>query len=503
LCIALAGCAPATPKRSLVYGLTLVPSGIDPHINASSELGIALASVYDTLVVLDPATGQFAPGLAERWDISPDGRAYTFHLKSGVRFHDGAPFDAAAVRFNLDRIAATDTHSQKAVFLLGPYERTEVLEPLVAVVHLKQAYAPLLDGLSQVYLGMASPAAVQKWGADYQFHQVGSGPFRFVEYVAADHLTLVRDPTGSASVDEVIFRFFDDPPTRVLALASGEVQVMGEIPPQDAASVESNAKLKLLPVAVPGMPLTVFINSARPPTDDLRVRQALLYATDRSAIVQAVFRNRSPVAYGPLSAVTFAYDPAVQQFYPYDPAQAGRLLDEAGWRATGDGGARQKDGQALEMDLIIQSWGFMPQVAQLLEAQWAQVGIRVKTRQVTYPEALKIGAEGSHHLMPFFTSGTDPDMLRPFFQSGASFNWSKAADAELDAWLDEGAMTLDPAARRALYANVQQRVMASALILPIRDYVNLNGVSAQVENLRFSAHGWFPRLVDVSLAAAP
>src|SRR5207249_2283683 len=114
---------------------------------------------------------------------------------------------------------------------------------------------------------------------------------------------------------------------------------------------------------------------------------------------------------------------------------ARRLLDDAGWRSAGDGATRQKDGQPLALDLVIQSWGFMPQVAQLLEAQWAQVGISVKTRQVTYPAALDIGKKGDYHLMPFFTSGTDPDLLRPFFHSGASFNWAKVSDPELDAWL--------------------------------------------------------------------
>lgn len=514
--IGVTGCGQAGPaKNRLVYGLTLVPSGIDPHVNASSELGIALTSVYDTLVVLDPATGAFAPGLATRWEVSSDGRAYTFHLRSGVRFHDGTPFDAEAVRFNLDRIASPDTRSQKAVFLLGPYDRTEVLDPLTVVIHLKRPYAPLLDVLSQVYLGMASPTAVQKWGADYQFHQVGTGPFRFVEYVAADHLTLARNPdyawgpplfhSGPPYLDEIVFRFYEDPPTRALALESGEAQVMGEIPPQDAGRIESNARLRLAPVAIPGMSLMVFVNSARPPTDDLRVRQALLYATDRSAIIQAVFRNRSPVAYGPLTAVTFGYDPAVQRFYPYDPAQAERLLDAAGWRmptvggGAGSGGLRHKDGQPFELDLVIQSWGFMPQVAQLLESQWARLGVRVKTRQVTYPEALDIGKKGDYHLMPFFTSGTDPDLLRPFFYSGEAFNWSKVSDPELDAWLDQGTATLEPEARKALYSRIQQRIMASALIIPIRDYVNLNGVSAQVSGLRFSAQGWFPWLVDVSV----
>jgi len=160
---------------------------------------------------------------------------------------------------------------------------------------------------------------------------------------------------------------------------------------------------------------------------------------------------------------------------------------------------RQKDGQPLKLDLVIQSWGFMPQVAQLLEAQWSQLGIQVETRQVTYPAALEIGKKGEHHLMPFFTSGTDPDLLQPFFHSGASFNWSKVADPELDEWLDQASAATDATARQAVYSRIQHRIMDAALIIPIRDYVNLNGLDARVTGLRFSAQGWFPWLVDVSL----
>jgi peptide/nickel transport system substrate-binding protein len=108
--VLLAACAPPTPApRRLVYGLTLAPSGIDPHVNASSELGIPLTSVYDTLVYQDPATGGFVPGLAESWAISKDGRTYTFTLRRDVKFHDETPFNAEAVKVNLDRIADPDT----------------------------------------------------------------------------------------------------------------------------------------------------------------------------------------------------------------------------------------------------------------------------------------------------------------------------------------------------------------------------------------------------------
>ncbi len=507
----LAACAPPTTPtvRRLVYGLTLAPSGIDPHVNASAELGIPLTSVYDTLVYQDPETGKFVPGLAESWEISEDGRAYTFHLRRDVKFHDGTPFNAEAVKANLDRIADPDTRSQKAVFMLGPYERTEVVDEYTVVIHLRQPYAPLLDSLSQVYLGIASPAALAKWGADYQFHQVGTGPFRFVEYIPNDHLTLARNPDyrwgpsvfanrGPAHLDEIIFRFYTDPATRAPALEAGEVDVMGEVPPLEARRLTQSERFRLYAVPIPGQPLQFFLNTARPPTDDLRVRQALLYATDRQAIVKTIFGGMSPVAYGPLTRVTLGYDPAVEAMYPYDPQRAEALLDEAGWRLVD--GVRRKDGQPLRLEGVIMGFGHVPEVVQLLQAQWRQLGIELAVQQVPYGTLLEAGRSGAVHMLPFFLSGTDPDLLRTFYHSEAAFNWSKIADPEMDAWLEQAARTTDLAERRALYSQVQRRIMEQALILPIRDYVNLNVANARIQGLRFDARGWFPWLIDVSIA---
>ena len=171
-------CQPSSEAEStLHYGLTLAPSGIDPHLNASAELGIPLNSVYDTLVFLDPDSREFVSGLAERWQLSSDGLRYTFYLRKDVRFHDGTPFNAQAVQENLDYILDPDNHSQKAATMLGPLNQTEILDDHTIALVLDEPFAPLLDSLSQVYLGMASPTALNQWGAsEYQFHQVGTGP---------------------------------------------------------------------------------------------------------------------------------------------------------------------------------------------------------------------------------------------------------------------------------------------------------------------------------------
>jgi len=509
LSMLLVGCGAPPPAGRVVYGLTLAPSGIDPHVNASSELGIPLASVYDTLVYRDPATGSFVPGLAERWEISDDGLVYTFYLRQSVTFHDDTPFNAEAARFNLERVTSTDLASQKARFMLGPYERAEVVDDYTVRIHLSEPFAPLLDALSQVYLGMASPTAVEKWGDEYQLHQVGSGPFQFAEYVPGDHLLLRRNPdydwgpsvyqNETAQVDEVEFRFFTDPATRSPALETGEADVMGEIPPQDAARLEERADFRIEAVPIPGASLMFFMNAARPPLDDVRVRQALLYGTDRPAIISAVFRDTSPVAYGPLAAATLGYDPAVRDYYPHDPARAAALLDEAGWADSDGDSILDRNGKPLLLDLYLMGWGHMPEVGQLLAAQWAELGVGVEARVASYPEALEVAGAGQHHLIPFNLSGSDPDILRKFFHSQASFNWAKVNDTDLDSWLETATRVSDQAERAALYSQVQLKVMDQALVIPVRDYVNLNGVSNQVQGLRYDAQGWFPWLIDVTV----
>ncbi|HEX5503672.1 MAG TPA: ABC transporter substrate-binding protein [Thermomicrobiales bacterium] len=143
------------------------PDMLDPQItawNATSSLGINL---FDPLVWADAHDNTYKPGLAESWEATPDATVYTFKLRQGVRFHDGTPFNAAAVKFNFDRIADSKTASKLAVTLLGPYDSTEVVDDSTVKVHFKSPYGAFLDGASRANLGMASPAAIQKLGADF------------------------------------------------------------------------------------------------------------------------------------------------------------------------------------------------------------------------------------------------------------------------------------------------------------------------------------------------
>jgi peptide/nickel transport system substrate-binding protein len=514
LLVTVSACTPvAAPSGSLVYGLTLAPSGLDPHLNASSELGIPLSSVYDTLVALDPQTGTFVPGLAKDWTISPDGTEYTFHLRRDVRFHDGTRFDAQSVRANLEYILHPDHHSQKAAFMLGPFDRVETPDEFTAVLILKEPYAPLLDSLSQVYLGMASPKALADWGpVDYQFHQVGTGPYTFVEYVPNDHLTLRANPDyawgpsvyqqSRATIETISFRFFTDPATRALALESGAADVVGEVPPHDAERLASTGEYSLYPAAIPGQPLQFLLNTARAPTDDLRVREALILGADRTAIVQTVFGSTSPLAQGPLSANVLDFIARAPLPAP-DPAAAALLLDQAGWPLEAGKAVRERDGQPLRLMLVSPPWGSNPEVAQLLKADWARLGIDLQIETAAGFGPLKEAqAAGEYNLIGVNLFGTDPDLLRPFFTTDGEYNWSKVRSTELDGLLFEGSqLTEDPIARMALYEQAVELIREQALLLPIRDYVNLVVANARVLDLRFSAQGWFPNLIDLQLAS--
>lgn len=496
----------------IVYGLTLNPSGFDPHIHISNELGIPFYSVYDTLIYRHPQTMDFVPGLAERWEMAPDGLSWTFALRRDVTFHDGTPFNAQAVAANLDRITNPELASGKALALLGPYTGYTVVDDFTITLHLSEPYAPLLDGLSQVYLGMASPVALREYSKNtYQWHQVGTGPYRLEEIVPGDRIILRRNPeyawgpvfyaeATDQSVDTVEFRFYTDPATRSLALESDAVQMIGELLPTDVELLLGNTQLRVLRVPIPGLPQQFFFNTKRAPTDELAVRQALLYATNRTEIVDAVFQGQSPVAHGPLTAMTPFYDPAVEALYPFDPTFAQSLLLGAGYGDSDNDGIWDRDGEPLRLTMIFPSWNQTPEVAQLIQSEWRDIGIEVELIRVPdFPTLRSYALEGDFHLIAFYDFGVEASLLNQFYMTGGANNWSGFSDSELDGWLHEAVRQVDAGTRAALYSSVQQRIMEQAVVLPIREYVNLNGTTARLDGVIFSAQGWWPLLRNLQL----
>jgi peptide/nickel transport system substrate-binding protein len=509
--VVLSACQPPSVEpETLVYGLTLSPSGIDPHLNASAELGIPLSSVYDTLVFYNQETDEFVPGLAESWMVSDDGLRYTFHLRDDVRFHDGTTFDAEAVRANFEYTLDPDHHSQKAASMLGPIESVHVPDEHTVVIQLEEPFAPLLNSLAQVYLGMASPTALDEWGSDeYQFHQVGTGPYKFIEYVPNGHIILEKNPDYAwapeiyqreiASVERLEFRFYEDPATRSIALSSGAVDILGEVPAHDATRLTTTDDFTLYPIPIPGQPLHFFFNTDNSPTDDILVRQALIAAVDRENIIETVFRDQSPLAQGPLSSHHFNLNVEENKLV-FDPDTAAQLLDEAGWRRETAGGIRSKDGAQLDLRIIAPQWGSNSETAQLIKADWETLGAKVHLNIAPgFGQLKEMQSEGDYHAIGLNFFGTDPDLLRAFYSSDGFYNWHGFLDDDLDRLLLEGAQISDIDSRHAIYAQIYKLIQENALILPIRDYVSLVVANEAVEGLHYAAEGWFPHLIDLAL----
>jgi peptide/nickel transport system substrate-binding protein len=249
------------------------------------------------------------------------------------------------------------------------------------------------------------------------------------------------------------------------------------------------------------MPQQFFFNTQQAPTDDPAVRQALLYATNRTAIVDAVFQGQSPVAHGPLTSVTPFYNPEVERLYPFDSGYARSLLQSAGW-TDGDGdGILDHDGTPLKLTVVFAPWNQMPDVAQLIQSQWRDLGIDVQLIQVPdFPALSSYADQGGYNLIGYYDFGVDASVLNQFYLSDGANNWSGISDPELDNWLQEATRQVAADARTALYRSIQERIMDQAVILPIREYVNLVGSTARLDGVIFSAQGWWPLLPNLQLS---
>jgi len=501
----------SSPNK-ITYGLSITVSGIDPHINQSMELGIVLRQVYDTLVYRHPETREFVAGLAESWVISDDGLRYTFDLKQDVQFHDGEPFDAEAVASNLKRIMADETASQRAKLLLGPIAGYQVIDEYTIMIVLNEPYSPLLDGLSQVYTAMASPKALNKYSLlRYQYHQVGTGPYQFIEYIPESRILLRRNPNYNwgpefyegvpvNAVEEIEYEFFLDPATRGVALESNDAQIIGELLPTDARAIANNVNFTLKPIAIPGQPLQFYMNTQVAPTNELAVRQALLYGTNRSSIVDIVYGGLSPIAWGPLSAETLYYTNDVVGMYDYDPSRAREILEAVGFADSDNDGFYERNGDILSINLIQPPWGLLPSVVEILQDQWQIIGIQVNVTPVPgFTSLIEQVNLGEYNLVAFDTPGMDPSILNARYLSDGAVNWTGFASTELDAILLEAVQQTRDDLREQLYSQAQVLIMREALILPIRDYVNLNAQSNAISQVSFDPYGWFPLLYDLAL----
>lgn len=490
------------------YGLNQEPESLDPAVTTYAVTNKININVFDPLIWQAPDLS-FVPGLAEQWEVAPDGKAFTFTLRQDVTFHDGTPLNADAVKFSWDRIMNPETQSKTALNQMGPFSQAVVVDEYTVRAEFTDPFAPFLDAASQSYCAPVSPTAVEQHGANFAHNLSGTGPYKLKEWVEKDHITLVRyddynwAPSifmhqGPGHLDEIEFKIIIEDATRVGTLQSGETDAIDSVPPKDVASFQSEPDTyEILSAPAPGMPSLLALNTEKFPTDDLAVRQALNYATDKQGIIDTLYFGLYTPAYSPMTAATLGYDPSLETMYPYDIAKAKETLEAAGW--TMDGDFYAKDGQQLTASFYTSTGNTTPP---LLQAQWKEAGINVDIKQMDYNALIPQVTKGDANMASIGWIQADPDVIRILLFSeniDTGYGWTRFRSQELDDLLIKAASTVDVEEREQLYAEIQQICMENALIVPINDLYAIYGLRDYVKNFRVDTRGWYPWLYDVYL----
>jgi peptide/nickel transport system substrate-binding protein len=237
------------------------------------------------------------------------------------------------------------------------------------------------------------------------------------------------------------------------------------------------------------------MNGVKPPTDDIKVRQAIIQAVDMETVVDTLWYGTRKAAQGPLSSPTWSYNPAVETMYPYDPDAAAALLDEAGW-TMGSGNVREKNGEKLHVVYITTS-GSNGQAGELVQAYLMQAGFEVDLQILEYAATATLMLAGEHNIARIYFSHTDPVVLTTLYHSkniqGTNFNRTMLPDDQLDKMLDDATSEMDKATREQMYMDIQQYIMDQALIIPLWEETVLWGANSSVKGLHFQPLGgvWF------------
>ena len=482
---------------------------LDPHISYSRHGWLLFYQLYDTLLVADTDMN-FHPGLAESWEVSDDGKTFTFHLRKGVKFHDGTPFNAEAVKYNFERIVNPDTGSLMLADMIGPYESSEVVDDYTVKINFSKP-----SGIFLIFAAtkswMVSPTAAEKLGVEeFGLHPVGTGPFRFVEWVPQSHITLERNPDynwapqdiydyqGPAYLDQVIFRYLIEAGTRMAALETGEVDIAIRIPEHDVQRIREDEQFEVIKEMIPGLPTTFILNTNKPPLDDVRVRRALNLWLDRELVNDTVYAGENAPSQGPLAPNTFAYWPGVEEVNAFDRERAKRLLAEAGWEDHDGDGLLDKDGETLK--LFIYACGDYTDPPEAIGAQFQEMGADTEIKMIPWEEQKRACFEGDPHMMVATFNNPDARVLRLLFHTEnvgeTGWMWTHLYEAapdlqaELDALLDEGDVTTDIEARKLAYVKAQKLIVDNALCLPLKLDFYIYGVTKKLHGWKITCTGW-------------
>jgi glutathione transport system substrate-binding protein len=493
--VLLAGCSTATKstdsagstdtaekkRTDLTVAQAANPTTLDPQ-DAQDTLSFSIMkTMYEGLLGFDKDM-KVIPVLAEGLPtLSSDAKEVTFKLKQGIKFQDGADFNAEAVKANLDRV--TDPNNKlKRASLFAVVDHTDVVDPYTVKIVLNKPFAAIVETFAHPAAMMISPKAIKDFGKDVQRHPVGTGPFQFVEWKDADHVTVKKfadyhDKNNAAKLETINFKPVTEASSRVSMLKAGDAQYVYPYPPDQAEAVKDDANIKLdqSPSIVERY---VAFNTTKKPFDDKRVRQALNYAVNKDALIKVVAKGYAQPAKSSIAPNVWGYQE--QATYNYDPEKAKKLLADAGL-ANG-----------FETSIWTANSSESVKIAEFIQQQWKLVGVNASVQQMesgTLNNQMYVKPEDSK--MMTYSGGWSPSTgeadwgLRPLLTKAlfppAGFNVGYYVNETVEQAIAKGLSTSDKNARLAAYSDAQKQIMEDApwLFLYVSD--NLAGKRKNVE----------------------
>jgi peptide/nickel transport system substrate-binding protein len=428
----------AQAKDTLTLAMVLEPPILDPTAGAAAAIKeVTYANIFEGLTRID-GKGEVQPGLAASWTISPDGLAYTFKLHTGVKFHDGTPFDCSIVKFSYERAAAPDSvNTQKGIF--EPIVKTECPDPATAVITLIRPSGGFLFSIGFGEASMVAPNSV----ANDKTNPIGTGPFRFKRWVKGDRVELERNPDywgTPAKLSAVTFRFVADPSAATAAVLAGDIDAFPLFPaPEALDAIRKDPRFTVVVGTTEGKTI-MSINNERKPFTDVRVRRALAYAIDRSALIEALGGFGKPIGSHYIPG-----DPGYVDLtgaYPYDPAKAKALLAEAGIKP------------GTEMVIKLPPPGYARRGGEVIAAMLEQVGIKATLVPMEWAQWLDQIYKNSDFDLTII-SHVEPRDLDIYARDKYYFNYHSAAYNDLFKRYTEAT---DPQLRLDLLEQLQRKL---------------------------------------------
>lgn len=496
---------------NLTYALATSPDTLDPHRSGLAVTVRAIRTIYDNLVV-QLSDGSIKPWLAKEWSVSEDGKSYTFKLREDVKFHDGTPFNAEAVKFNLDRVIDPATKAANSLALIRPYSSSEVIDEYTIKVNLEQPSQAFLGNLSQALLGIVSPTAAKKYGDQLGKNPVGTGPYTFVKWDENADIVVAKNKDynwapetveneGAPHLDTITFKIVPEEATRIGSVQSKQVLAAETVPPQNIAALKNDPNQQLLQANTVGLPYTLFFNLRKAPWDDVKVRQAVQSAVDVESIVKTLYLGNYERAWSALSPGILGYDASLEGSINPDINKANQLLDEQGW-VKGADGIREKDGKKLTLHYVDGSPNREKRndIAAIIQQQLKQVGIAVEV-EITKDIATVVYQNWDYDLYGNSQVNSDPNALYAFYHTSAEGErptLSGLSDPKIDKLLEQGAVETDPDKRVDIYNQIQQYLIDQAVILPIYVFPYTVAASKSVQGIKFDSLG-YPLFNDVRI----